>query len=88
MCPSFCGQSPLVGKGGRYQAPPFFPFVFLISRSFMHSLNKSLGSPCHVPGIKLGPGDVTRNMMDMDPDIRGLCPNWKTDKQMGNYYIG
>lgn len=41
-----------------------------------------------MPGIKLGPGDVTRNMMDMDPDIRGLCPNWKTDKQMGNYYIG
>lgn len=40
-----------------------------------------------MPGIKLGPGDITRKTIDMDPDLRGLMPKLRDEKQMDNYYI-
>lgn len=41
----------------------------------MYSFTKSLGSPCRVPDIKLGPEDITRKMIDTDRDLRGLTSN-------------
>lgn len=61
-------------KGGLKHLHPFWFSPY--SRSLMRSLSKSLGSPCHVPGIKWGPRDVTKNMIDMDPHLRGLILKW------------